>query len=60
MFIGLLILLGIGAYFLFANSDSSKLHFPNRKSAEEILVERYVNGEIDEETFKKMKETMSQ
>lgn len=58
MFIGLL-LLGVGAYFLFFNKSSSKIQFPNSKNAEEILKERFVNGEIDEETFKKMKITLN-
>lgn len=59
MFIGLLILLGIGAYFLFPYREGrSRLQFPGRRDAEETLRERYVNGEIDEETFRKMKETL--
>lgn len=60
MFIGLLIILGIAAYFLFYNKGNYNIQFPNRKSAEEILKERYVNGEIDEETYKKMKEIIKQ
>jgi putative membrane protein len=59
MFIGLILLLGVGAYFLFFNKGNSKIKFPNSKSAEETLKERFVNGEIDEETYKKMKETLN-
>jgi len=58
MMIGLYLLLGIGVYFLFFNKGTSKIQFPNSQSAVETLEERYVNGEIDEETFKKMKETI--
>jgi uncharacterized membrane protein len=59
MFIGLLILLGVGAYFLFFSKNAPKAQFSSQKSAEETLKERYVNGEIDEETFIKMKETLN-
>ena len=59
MFIGLLILLGIGAYFLFFSKNAAKPQFASKKSAVETLKERYVNGEIDEETFIKMKETLN-
>ena len=31
----------------------------NKKSPEEILKERFVNGEIDEETYLKMKDTLN-
>lgn len=59
MGIFLVILLGIGAYFLFFDRSNSNFKIPNRKSAEEILNERFVNGEIDIETFRKMKETLN-
>ncbi len=55
MYIFFLILLGIGAYLLLYNKGSAAIKLPNRKSAGEILDERFVNGEIDEETYKKMK-----
>jgi putative membrane protein len=59
MFIGFILLIGVGAYFLFFNKSNSKIQFPNSKSAEETLKERFVNGEIDEETFKKMREILN-
>lgn len=59
MMIGLFLLVGVAVYFLFFNNGSTKIQFPNRKSAAEILRERFVNGEIDEETFKRMKETLN-
>lgn len=58
MMIGLLLLIGIGAYFLFFNKNNSPIRFPNNKSAEEILNERFINDEIDAETYKEMKETL--
>jgi uncharacterized membrane protein len=59
MFIGLLILLGVGAYFLFFSKNAPKAQFSNKKSAEETLKDRYVNGGIDEETYLRMKETLN-
>lgn len=59
MLIFFLILLGIGAYFLFYNKSVTAIKIPNRKSAEEILDERFVNGEIDEEAYKKMKSALN-
>ena len=59
MFIGLIVIVGIVIYFLYNNKGNSSIQFPNRKSAEETLKERFVNGEIDEETFKKMKDTLN-
>ena len=59
MMIGYLLLLGAGVYFLFIKKGSSKIQLPTNKNAEEILKERFVNGEIDAETFKKMKETLN-
>jgi putative membrane protein len=53
-----LVLIGFGIYFLFFNNGKSNIKFPNSKSPEEKLKERFVNGEIDEETYKKMKETL--
>ena len=58
MMIIIWILLGIGVYYLFFNNSNSYFKMPNRKSAEEVLNERYINGEIDAETFKTMKETL--
>lgn len=59
LYIGFILLLGVIAYFLFFNKGNSRIQFPNSKSAEETLKERYVNGEIDEETFKRMKDTLN-
>lgn len=52
-----LVLLGILVYYLLKNKDIKKILNSN-KTPEETLKERYVNGEIDEETFKRMKETL--
>lgn len=58
MMIGLWLVIGIGVYFLFFNKSNSPIRFPNNKSAEDILNERFINGEVDAETYKEMKETL--
>ena len=58
MYIGLLLLIGVVVYFLVINRNNSSYKFTNRRSPEEILKERFVNGEIDEETYLKMKEVL--
>lgn len=55
MFIPLL-LVGIAIYYFARNKDTAK--FFGKLSSEETLKERYVNEEIDDETYKKMKETL--
>ncbi len=59
MYILLLLLAGVIVYFVVANKGTTKnFRMPGRKSPREILDERFVNGEIDEETYKKMKEAL--
>ena len=59
MFLFWLVPLGIVAYYMFFNKGNAKIQFPNSKSAEETLKERFVNGDIDEETFMRMRETLN-
>lgn len=54
MFIGWLII-GLIIYSFFKEKGTS---FINIDNAESKLKERYVNGEIDEETYLRMKETI--
>ena len=52
------ILIGWVIYYFIKNGEfESKCK--NSKSAEDILKERYVNGEIDEVTYNKMKMTIN-
>lgn len=55
----ILALVGFGIYWLVKRDrkcfDSSS---KNKNKALETLNERFVNGEIDEETYKKMKEVL--
>ena len=53
------LLIGLVIYYLFVNKDGGELGLPNKKSPEEVLRERFANGEIDAETFKNMKEVLS-
>ena len=54
------LLLGFVIYYFVANKDVQNFKLSNNKNPEEILRERYVNGEIDEDTFKSMKEVLKQ
>ncbi len=66
------VIVGFGLYYFMKNTngnntgnESSNNHSgccstnKNKKSPEEILKERFVNGEIDEETYLKMKDTLN-
>jgi len=48
------ILLVVLVYYLLT-SDKKSISIKSEDNAEIILKERYVNGEIDEETFRKMR-----
>ena len=48
------ILLVVLVYYLLT-SDKKRISINSQDNAESILKERYVNGEIDEETFRKMR-----
>jgi len=56
MFLILILLIA----FLYYNSDNGSFSFIQKRSkvAEELLKEKYINGEIDEKTYLKMKETL--
>ncbi len=58
MYIFLLLLIGAGIFIWFAARNSKSFKMPGRKSPQEILDERFASGEIDEETYRKMKEAM--
>ena len=58
IFIPILLLVGVVVYFLVVNRNGSNFRFPGRRTPEDILKERFVNGEIDEETYLRMKETL--
>jgi len=53
-------LMGIGIYYLLTNKKDVNLGNNHKTSPEEKLKERYVNGEIDEETFNKMLKTIKE
>jgi uncharacterized membrane protein len=50
------ILIALVVYLFYKNKG---MDFSNKNEAEERLKERYINGEIDEETYLKMKRTIS-
>jgi len=54
-----LILIGLVIYYFIKNGELNLSKSSNGKTPEDILKERYVNGEIDEATFNKMKMTIN-
>lgn len=52
------ILLLVGGYFLFRQTDSNRSSQAKTSNAEEILKQRFVSGEIDEDTYKRMLKTI--
>ena len=54
MMIILVLLIGFGIYYLVTNK--SDRNFKPKNESVDILKLRYVNGEIDDETYKKMLE----
>lgn len=53
------ILLGIGIFYFIKNNDTTVVKNRKERTPEDILKERFVNGEIDEATFEKMKTTIN-
>lgn len=53
------LIIGLVIYFLFSQNGMSKIKFTSSRSPEDILKERFINGEIDAEAFKKMKDTLN-
>lgn len=54
MMILFLLIIGIGVYFLVKNSGRLAFSEQNKDKSVEILKQRYVNGEIDDEEYKRM------
>ena len=51
------IIIGFGIYYLYTHRDEST-GSGSQQSAEDKLKERYVNGEIDTETYQHMLKTL--
>jgi putative membrane protein len=60
MMILIWVLIGFGIYYFIKTDETVKVKFKGGNAPEDILKERYVNGEIDEATFEKMKITINQ
>ena len=54
MMILFLLIIGIGVYFLVKNNGRLAFSEQNKDKSVEILKQRYVNGEIDDEEYKRM------
>jgi len=60
MMILIWVIIGFGIYYFMKNNTGSCCSTnKNKKNPEEILKERFINGEIDEETYLKMKNTLN-
>lgn len=53
----LLIVLGVAIYFIFF-ADKAKTFSSSGKTALDILKEKYINGEIDEDEYNKKKKVI--
>lgn len=50
----LVLLIGFAVYFMVTNHPNHDFRSKTDSDAVEILKSRYVNGEVDDETYKKM------
>jgi uncharacterized membrane protein len=48
------LIVGYGIYYLFENGGRADFNRHNNKNSVEVLRQRYANGEIDDETYKRM------
>lgn len=58
MMLIIVVLIGVGVYYLVKHQGNINTIFNHESDAEKILQHRYVNGEIDEETYLKMINTI--
>ena len=58
MMIILWVLLVVGIYYVLKSNDIIDFDRNSQSDPEKVLKERYVNGEIDEETYSKMRKTL--
>jgi len=52
------VIIGFAIYYLVKNNGLTVPLATDGKRAEDVLKQRYVNGEIDDETYKRMFETI--
>jgi uncharacterized membrane protein len=48
------LIIGFGVYYLLKNNTGNGLNNQSKSNSVELLKQRYINGEIDEETYKRM------
>lgn len=54
------IILGLFIYYLYKNNESNNIPARKTDSSLEVLKQRYVKGEIDDETFERMKKIIQE
>ncbi|MGD9569983.1 MAG: SHOCT domain-containing protein [Sedimentibacter sp.] len=60
MMIFIWIILGLFIYYMYKNNESLNINTQKTNSSMEVLKQRYVRGEIDDETFERMKKIMKE
>lgn len=54
------VLIGIAIYYLIKDDNNEKQKKKSKKNAEEVLKLRFVNGQIDQETYKRTLEVIEE
>lgn len=52
--------IGLVIYYLYKNNASVGMNLPKQQSSMDVLKQRYVNSEIDDETYEKMKKIIQE
>lgn len=60
MFLPILLVIGLVVYLLWDNKGKLPVAGSGKDEAIELLKRRYINGEIDEDTYVKMKRKISE
>lgn len=60
MMIFIWIILGLLIYYMYKNNESLNINTQKTNSSMEVLKQRYVRGEIDDETFERMKKIIKE
>lgn len=60
MMIFIWIILGLLIYHMYKNNESLNINKQKTNSSMEVLKQRYVRGEIDDETFERMKKIIKE
>lgn len=54
------IIIGLLIYYMYKNNSSVSINSEKKSSSLEVLKHRYVKGEIDDETYERMKKIIQE